>query len=123
MHCALCFCQLSEGEQNMTNALLPSCNYMNKLLSLIRKHIHIYNCVSTLFSDKNISVYNITVSNTIFVCQARDSRLRGDFAAAKSYGDKARCLNIAAFFFGLCSIIAFIVLIFKSVNELNRYQY
>ncbi|KAI7813340.1 hypothetical protein IRJ41_016658 [Triplophysa rosa] len=84
-----------------------------------------------IFSTFNIRCCNpclalYAFSNSV---KARDSRLRGDFTAAKAYGDKARRLNIGAFLLGLISLIAFVVVIFQSVNqprdvnEPNRYQY
>ncbi|XP_051538921.1 interferon-induced transmembrane protein 3-like isoform X2 [Myxocyprinus asiaticus] len=45
--------------------------------------------------------------------KARDSRMRGDFMSAQSYGFKARCLNITAFSIGVIMIICLIILIYK----------
>ncbi|XP_051981815.1 interferon-induced transmembrane protein 1-like [Xyrauchen texanus] len=53
--------------------------------------------------------------------KARDSRMRGDFMSAQSYGSKARCLNIIAFSIGVIIIIGLIMLIYKCMELFNSH--
>ncbi|RXN27841.1 dispanin subfamily A member 2b-like protein [Labeo rohita] len=46
--------------------------------------------------------------------KARDSRLLGDFPKARSYGAKARCLNIAAVIFGSIVMLIFLIILVKA---------
>ncbi len=62
--------------------------------------MQLYNCTAAL-----------QVPYIFYVCQARDSRLLGDFPMARSYGAKARRLNIAAVIIGSILILIFIIII------------
>ncbi|XP_050959845.1 dispanin subfamily A member 2b-like [Labeo rohita] len=61
--------------------------------------------------------------------KARDSRLLGDFPKARSYGAKARRLNIAAVIIGSILILIFLIIFVKtymqatSVYNQIRYPY
>ncbi|XP_016130758.1 interferon-induced transmembrane protein 1-like [Sinocyclocheilus grahami] len=53
--------------------------------------------------------------------KARDSRLLGDFPMARSYGARARCINIAAIIIGSISILIVIIVLSKSMSQLTSY--
>ncbi|XP_016348863.1 dispanin subfamily A member 2b-like [Sinocyclocheilus anshuiensis] len=55
--------------------------------------------------------------------KARDSRLLGDFPMARSYGARARRINIAAIVIGSISILIFIIVLVKSMSRLTSSYY
>ncbi|XP_056099823.1 interferon-induced transmembrane protein 1 [Rhinichthys klamathensis goyatoka] len=51
--------------------------------------------------------------------KARDSRLLGDYASARSYGSRARCLNVAAIIIGVIVVITGIIIFSQTLSQLT----
>ncbi|XP_051749675.1 interferon-induced transmembrane protein 1 [Ctenopharyngodon idella] len=81
----------------------------------------------TLNDDIIFSTFNLHFCNPCCLgfgafynsIKARDNRLLGNYASARSYGTTARRLNIAALIIGFIFIIGFIIILFMISREIT----